>query len=416
MQRTETPAGMQQLLMKYGSQREVAKATGVPRSTIGARIRKWKEEGFWTELPTVDELVDEEKRELVYKHQQNMIKNLTREKARTEVLADIVRQSVAALPPIDIEMPKPVKGPFDPEEAVLLISDCQVGQELRLEETGGLGEYNLEIFKERAHNLLESVRKITSIHKKAYDIPVLNIWLLGDIVDNETVFVGQHSHIECDVVTQMFTAGAVLVEIIASLLADYPKINIVGITGNHGRIGKKGEFKHFVNWDYVLYNFLKVTLENEERITFNIPKAWWLIEDVLGHKFLLQHGDDIRGWQGLPYYGIDKADSRYTLLLQSINESYDYFVCGHHHNAASIDRPVGEKIVNGAWPGGSMFSLKRLNVSSVPNQLFFGVHPNKGITWRYKLSLLSSPSSPSPPSPPRVRGRKCTKKEKAPKH
>ncbi len=401
MQRTETPAGMQQLLMKYGSQREVAKATGVPRSTIGARIRKWKEEGFWTELPTVDELVDEEKRELVYKHQQNMIKNLTREKARTEVLADIVRQSVAALPPIDIEIPEPVKGPFDPEEAVLLISDCQIGQELRLEETGGLGEYSSLIFRERAENLLDSVRKITSIHKMAYELPTLNIWFLGDIVENETIFAGQRSQIDSDVVTQLFMACDVFVEFILALLSEYPRINIVGITGNHGRIGKKGEFKEFVNWDYIAYHFIQSRLQNEERITFNIPKAWWLIEEVLGHRFLLLHGDDIRAWQGIPYYGIDRADARYTLLFQSIDESYDYFVCGHHHNAASIDRPVGEKIVNGAWPGGSIFSLKKLNVSSVPNQLFFGVHPNKGITWRYKLSLLSSPSSP------RVRGRKC---------
>jgi hypothetical protein len=129
-------------------------------------------------------------------------------------------------------------------------------------------------------------------------------------------------------------------------------------------------------------------LQNEKRIKFYIPKAWWIIANVRGWDFLLLHGEDIKAWNGIPYYGVDRADARYTLLLQTINKSYHYMCCAHHHSHAEIDRPVGEKLINGAWPGGSMYSYKSLNTSSVPSQLFFGVHERKGITWRYKLTMV----------------------------
>jgi transposase-like protein len=385
-----TPTGMQELLMRHGSQRAVAKALGIPRTTIRDRIRRWRRQGKWTDpkpLPTVDDMVAQEKKALLERHQQNVIQKLIREKARTEILADVIRQAVVALPEIIIPKPEPVKGPFDDEEACLLISDCQVGQEMTLEETGGLGEYNSEIFERRAHNLLKSVRKITSIHRMAYDLPMLHIWFLGDIGENESIFEGQRNYIDSDVLTQLFRACDVFCEFIVSLLADYPQVKIVGITGNHGRVGKKGEFKEYANWDRICYHFIEARLRNEKRITFDIPKSWWRIAQVRGWKFLLTHGDDIRAWRGFPYYGVDRADANYTLLLQSINESYEYFVCGHHHNRAEFDRPKGEKIVNGAWPGGSIFSLKKLNTASEPSQLFFGVHERKKITWRYKLLM-----------------------------
>ncbi len=385
------PEGMRELIAKYGSQRAVARAIGIPRSTIGDRIRRWKEQGQWADpqpLPTVDQMVAQEKKALLEKHQQGIIQKLVREKARTEILADVIRQAVAALPPVHIPKPEKITGPFDDEDACLLISDCQVGQEMTLEETGGLGEYNSEIFEERAHNLLKSVRKITSIHRRAYDIPVLHLWFLGDIGDNESVFEGQRNYVDSDVVTQLFRAADVFAEFIVSLLGDYEFIDVEGITGNHGRVGRKGEFKLYVNWDYLCYHFIQARLRNEKRVRFHIPKAWWTIANVRGWDFLLLHGEDIKAWNGIPYYGIDRADARYTLLLQTIKKSYHYMCCAHHHSHAEIDRPVGEKLINGAWPGGSMYSYKSLNTSSVPSQLFFGVHERKGVTWRYKLTMV----------------------------
>jgi len=46
-----------------------------------------------------------------------------------------------------------------------------------------------------------------------------------------------------------------------------------------------------------------------------------------------------------------------------------------------------EAIINGAFPGGSEYSLRKHYEASDPSQLFFGIHPRRGMTWRYKIKL-----------------------------
>lgn len=320
---------------------------------------------------------------------ERLLAELMQERVKTDILAEKIVGAVAAVPANpNIEPPPPSKGPFDPEEAVLLVSDVQGGQVTTLEETGGLGEYNLEIFHERLKQLERSVSRITQIHRMAYEIPKLNMWFLGDIVENETIYQGQAHEIEQCVINQMFTMADAFVAFIIRLLAVFPRVEVHAVAGNHGRIGKKGEAKHYVNWDYLLYKFMEArTAEYRDRLTWYIPKAWFDLVDVQGWNFLLLHGEDIKSWNSIPYYGIDRADARWTKLLQRRGEMYHYLVMGHFHSQAQLDNVLGEKIVNGAWPGMSMFSLKKLQIANRPSQLFFGVHPNKGKTWTYKLSL-----------------------------
>jgi hypothetical protein len=125
----------------------------------------------------------------------------------------------------------------------------------------------------------------------------------------------------------------------------------------------------------------------EDRIEWVVPKSNWCIADICGHNFLLLHGDTIKGWNGLPYYGIDRADSRLKNMLASKGQYFRYMCLGHHHNPADIDSPSGEKILNGTMVGGSDFSINILHTSSRPSQWYFGVQPKKGITWRYKILL-----------------------------
>ena len=112
-----------------------------------------------------------------------------------------------------------------------------------------------------------------------------------------------------------------------------------------------------------------------------------MLVGIFDWHFLLTHGETIKSWNAIPYYGFDRADARWTKLLQARGQKFDYFLIGHHHNQAQIDSPVGEKIVNGCWPGGSQYSLKSLNTANRPSQLLFGIHPRHGITWRYKVNL-----------------------------
>jgi hypothetical protein len=201
------------------------------------------------------------------------------------------------------------------------------------------------------------------------------------------IFEGQAQHTDQDLYNQVFKLADLVCKLLVELLYLFDKIEFTGIGGNHGRVGKKGENPHFVNWDVYLYKYIEAKLQNYKQIKFNIPLSWWYLDTIQGWNFLLLHGDDIKAWNGLPYYGIDRADAKWTQLLGSKGMQYTYMELGHFHAATELPRVAGEKIINGCWPGGSIFALKALVTSGRPRQNLFAVHPERGKTWSYPIWL-----------------------------
>ena len=179
------------------------------------------------------------------------------------------------------------------------------------------------------------------------------------MVEGMGIFEGQAQHTDQDLYNQMFNLAELLVWFIQELLYLFDEIEFSGVGGNHGRVGKKGENPHFVNWDVYLYKYIAARLQGYEQVKFNIPLSWWYLDTIQGWNFLLLHGDDIKSWNGLPYYGIDRADARWTKLLNSKNMHYTYLELGHFHAPTELPSVDGEKIINGCWPGGSIFALKK---------------------------------------------------------
>lgn len=60
---------------------------------------------------------------------------------------------------------------------------------------------------------------------------------------------------------------------------------------------------------------------------------------------------------------------------------------GHFHNASFIDWNEVEIFVNGCFVSDDQWVLKKLGLASSTTQITFGVHPRKGVTWRYKVRL-----------------------------
>jgi hypothetical protein len=230
--------------------------------------------------------------------------------------------------------------------------------------------------------------EVRTIAQKQFEpISVLNIAMLGDNVDGINVYRGQEHHLDLNIIDQVLVGCTEIAKSFVHFLDTFHAIRVYGVVGNHGRIGKKGENPSHVNWDYLIYKILQLLLRKySDRIEWHIPLSNWMIANINENNFLFLHGDTIKGWNGLPYYGIDRADSRLTKMLSAHGRYYRYMCLGHHHNPADIDSPGGEKILNGTMVGGSTFSINTLHTSSRPSQWFFGVN-KKGITWRHKILL-----------------------------
>lgn len=330
---------------------------------------------------------DIEKQTIIDKTLENQERFLKREHARTQIIIDAIKTAIYRLPKpkmVDTRVPHKKK-PYAPEHMGVMLSDIHVGASYTKADTGGLSEYNLGIFKSRMEKMKNAVVEIAQRHRIMYDIPHLHIFCLGDIVAGMRE-AGEWSsaYIDLEIYDQMMEGLVGLRDTIAYWARWFPKVSFYGVFGNHGRVGHRGVNKISTNWDRVVYSFLQQSLIDYKHISWDIATTWWIQKEIQNHSFYITHGDGIRGSMGIPYYGVERAERNINGIMPT---RPDYMLLGHFHSPAEIATNSSRILMNGAFLGGDMYSLKDLFRSAKPEQKLFGIHEKKGVTWTYNLHL-----------------------------
>jgi hypothetical protein len=313
---------------------------------------------------------------------------LAREKALGDRIEQVLRDELKALLKVNVvwRAPQVRKETTTKEIATLLLGDLHIGEKVSREEVYGFGEYNFDIFAKRLKFLSESIKSITMRKLKGYWIDKLVIFGLGDMVSgriHEEIIENAE-----DIVFQVMNGAFVTAQFVLELSKMFKEIEIDGVLGNHGRVKQRVYYKkRYVNWDYMFYQMLGMFLANNDRIKCNFPKSFFLVKKIHNWSFLVLHGDQIRSWMRIPWYGIERMMWRLGDLLQGKGINVHYRVLGHFHNTGELDKVPGEMVINGSMIGGTEYSLINMAAFDRPTQLFFGVHEDIGMTWRYPLRL-----------------------------
>lgn len=321
------------------------------------------------------------------------IAEISRKKTFFDVMGDAILKAVAKLPPPEIPpLPQFTSAEnLDDEEWVLCISDVQAGTSTG--DLGGLNRFNtVELVKEIDY-LASSIEDIISYHTNRPR--TLRVFFLGDLIEGSTIYYGQGRAIDMTAVQQVIFSVEKFSFFLNRMTAIFPEVKAYGVIGNHGRIGKKGETHIMDNLDYLAYRWMQQRLEINPRISFQPSESWFQLVDVSGWKFLLVHGDDIRAWNQIPFYGALRAERRWAKLFKDlipkgieapadwIPPDFDFINIGHHHQPAHFSNII----MNGCWPGGSELSLKVMNEGGLPIQKMWGVHPKRGLSWMRQVQL-----------------------------
>lgn len=321
------------------------------------------------------------------KQYNSLEKKLDTFKLQTDAIVEVIESAVEKLPtapkPVFREFPKAARKNYS-EDVGLLLSDLHIGHEHSLEDTNGLSEYSIETFKLRLDNLRLAMADIIKLHSSMYKLPKLHIMSLGDVVAGMNA-VGQWSplFIASGIVDQLFDGFDAMSGLINYWLGLFEEIHFYGIVGNHGRTAPIGIQKDSDNWDYVCYKFLETVFKNNPRIKFHVPKSWWMMEKIRGHKFLMVHGDNVKA-AGLPIKGLKNFEKDMTMVLRDIP---DFTVAGHFHNSTEMSSSGGRLLINGSFVGSDVYSLKTCVVKNAPEQKLFGINDSHGITWSYNINL-----------------------------
>lgn len=268
-----------------------------------------------------------------------------------------------------------------PQEFHALRSDDHVGEKLEAAWVQGIAEFNKDEFVIRNNRWKDKVITFREQDKKSLGLNKLVLYMLGDHITGELIYAGQAYNIDMAAVDQLFFCLQEYVNTILALASVFPEIEIFMVIGNHGRMGKKGENHPRSNLDYILYRSIQNALERQPNVRVFVSESPTMIVQNGNYNFALNHNDNVRGYQGIPYYGLERKARRLSDLY---GIQIHYKLGGHFHTPANLN---DETILNGCLPGGSDLSINKMNVATRPSQKVFYFDPEHGINRESNLYL-----------------------------
>jgi hypothetical protein len=212
----------------------------------------------------------------------------------------------------------------EPEYATLLGADWQMGKLIK-------GHYDSETAVRRVSDFFDLASADILARGGIGEAHVL---LLGDLLENETIFPKQPYLIDSSLFRQIFMVAEAIVGGLRNLLSVVPSVYCEGIGGNHGYNLKTSHPE--TNFDCVAMNVARLMLRDEPRLNFPEPltdleEHWYMMHEVGNQTFFGMHGNQVRSQ---PY---SKAMRDKLLGYHATLGGFDYAVTGHYHQALMAD-------------------------------------------------------------------------------
>jgi hypothetical protein len=275
---------------------------------------------------------------------------------------------------------------FGPQDQVAVFSDYQRGKVVDPRDTGGIGGYTTVIAQRRLATWRDGVVRF----RQTYRFPVKKLWVpaLGDDIEGHgQIYPAQAYFLDQHLLDQVVGFVSDMEEVLRFFAAHYPEVEVIKAgRGNHGRTGRKrSDRPERDNIETIMWLWLKDRLKDVKNLTITIPEGFFAVADILGHSFYFTHGEDIRPMSPYAASGGMNVKLRMDAILGFV---INYFVCAHHHYNLEFEKEIGGRfMVNGAFPGPDLLSVKWLHEANLPSQLIFAVHPKWGVTHRTNLTL-----------------------------
>ena len=308
-------------------------------------------------------------------------------RARLESLVRATAQTFAPPPPYTPFRPK---GKITTTNSVVqMFSDWHAGEVVQAEGVRGFNAYDKDVFRERVARIVDAHLMVKRQREAGggYMHDRLVIAAIGDMVSGTIHELEKGSDHE-NVVWAVYDCGLVMAEAVRRLAAEYPTVEIIGTSGNHGRLpdARKVQQKEPTrSWDTVVYLFAREHLRQLKNLTWYFPNSYSAAFDVCGWRFLQTHGHDVKSWNSVPWYGLNRLVANINALEAGRGTPVHYWLFAHFHNPSSLPHATGESFINGSLIGGTELSLNALGKSDRPTQWMLFVHPQHGLTTREPL-------------------------------
>jgi hypothetical protein len=325
------------------------------------------------------------------RHERDLLHEAAGEKSLRITLTRLVKDVAQDFPapPAYVKPPK-AKDDTVRETLVLMLSDWHMYEVVDPERVRDLNAYDATTAGRRVYSIVHSLLSIKRKMERGggWVFPKLVVSLNGDLISGSIHEVERHSDAP-SVVHAVYGAGLLLAQALRDLAGDFAEIEVFCTSGNHGRLPDARRVQQkdpLRSWDTLIAWMAKEHLSGMgDRIRWHTPNSYSVIFDVEGWNFLQTHGHDVKSWNQIPWYGINRLVGNVNALESARSVVVHHYLFGHFHTATSLPHAAGESFINGSLIGGTEFSVHGLGKADKPAQWMFGVHAEHGVTHRWPL-------------------------------
>ena len=260
---------------------------------------------------------------------------------------------------------------------VIHLSDSHFGCNIEPAEMNGLNEFNWTIAARRMALFIEQAMTYKPQHRKETELVVLiNGDIIAGVIHDQEWAVDQ-------LTTQFSGAMSILSQAISFAATGFKNVRVVCTPGNHGRAMHKASKDRATvhKWDSyenMLYIAIREALKSHKNVEFIIPESPYAIVEILGHKFLVTHGDTVinvgNPGKNLNMKAINEQINKLNAQLIKGDENFAAVICGHVHVSTIQETDSGTMLlINGTLSGLDPFAQSIGIFSTNATQTLFEV-------------------------------------------
>jgi hypothetical protein len=340
------------------------------------------------------------------------------EQQRREELRSMILEGADSLRPV----PDHIKATqiedmgFDtPESMVALFSDLHYGSRIDRKASGGIGEYNIDLARERLCRWRDGLLRFAQMRQIFMKVPRFYGLALGDDFEGHgLMFPSQGIQMEVSVERQVAGFAVDMTQIILDLTQRFEHSVWLKVRGNHGRITARDRESYGPDnvelwaWQLIAEAVSKQTggawIEYGEgadkytsptgtmslvggMVDFHIARPFFLMTEIEGWLFYLRHGHKIGGLRRTYTGAFDNKLHENAVIGEVIN-----FMCkGHLHTAESAEDEIGGEVIqNGCFVGPSPQVLEGSRpTANLPSQDIMFMHPKRRKTQQTRIHLAT---------------------------
>ncbi len=291
----------------------------------------------------VVDIISEDKRK-IYRLEKELqqYKKAIKEAKTNIVSSDDVKHLIAGINNIGFknEIPEWVDNDSKKLVPVVCLSDIHIGEVVEEGDVGFGDSYNTDLAHEYADKVINDFIGICKINMN-YDYDGVVLILGGDILAGNNMHNMDDTN-DRTAMQQVIEGGNLIIRAINNLHKNFGKVFVPAVTGNHDRLDgsryTRTKQRTENSLGMMTYYYVQQHFADNDEVSIVTDKSDEVLFSINGHRFNLQHGDTIKGGNGIGGVAVPilRARAKKLTAAVAVNKAFDTLIIGHFHQSISL--------------------------------------------------------------------------------